>query len=132
MLPRHARCVLLHLRCNRHSLLLGSNLSRIGRIKNPSCSVCRHSSKDTSHLILHCPAMNSLHHSLFGDSLSLYDLRSQTLGNCLASGVPWFSTMPPSLGRGQVINNIFRIRTYIVECSSNLCQRLLFCRGAGL
>ena len=33
-----------------------------------------HSSQDTSHLILHCPATNSLRRSLFGDSLSLYDL----------------------------------------------------------
>ena len=34
MLPRHARCVLSRLRCNEHSLLLGSYLSRIGRIEN--------------------------------------------------------------------------------------------------
>ena len=39
MLPRHARCVLSRLRGNGHSLLLGSYLSRIGRIENPSCSV---------------------------------------------------------------------------------------------
>ena len=34
--PRHARCVLSRLRCNGQSLLLGSYLSRIGRIENPS------------------------------------------------------------------------------------------------
>ena len=50
----------LSLRCNGHSLLLSSYLSKIGRIKNPSCSACGHSSQDTSHLILHCPAMDSL------------------------------------------------------------------------
>ena len=72
--PRHARCVLSRLRCNGHSLLLGSYLSRIDRIENPSCSACGHSSQDTSHLILHCPATDSLCRSLFGDSLSLYDL----------------------------------------------------------
>ena len=44
VLPHHARCVLSHLCCNGHSLLLGSYLSRIGRIKNPSCSFGRHSS----------------------------------------------------------------------------------------
>ena len=77
MLPRHARCVLSGLRCNEHSLLLGSHLSRIGRIENPSCSACGHSSQDTSHLILHCPATDSLRGSLFGDSLSLYDLWSR-------------------------------------------------------
>ena len=57
--------------CNGHSILLGSYLSRIGRIENPSCSTCGHSSQGTSHLILQCPAMNSLSHSLFGNSLSL-------------------------------------------------------------
>ena len=87
VLPRHACCVLSHLRCNGHSLLSGSHLrcnghsllsgshlSRIGRIKNSSCSACEHLSQETSHLILHCLATNSLCHSLFGNSLSLYDL----------------------------------------------------------
>ena len=77
VLPRHARCVLSRLRCNGHSLLLDSYLSRIGRIENPSCSACGHSSQDISHLILHCPATDSLRRSLFGDSLSLYDLWSR-------------------------------------------------------
>ena len=53
VLPRHARCVLSRLRCNGHSLLLGSYLSRIGRIERPSCSACGHSSQGTFHLILH-------------------------------------------------------------------------------
>ena len=79
VLPRHARCVLSRLRCNGHSLLLGY-LSRIGRIEDPSCSACGHSSQDTSDLILHCPATDSLHRSLFGDSLSLYDLWSRPRG----------------------------------------------------
>ena len=74
VLPRHARCVLSRLRCNGHSPLLGSYLSRIGRIENPCCSACGHSSQDTSHLILHCPATNSLRRSLFGDSVSLRPL----------------------------------------------------------
>ena len=75
--PRHARCVLTRLRCNGHSLLLSSYLSRIGRIENSSCSACGHSSQYTSHLILHCPATGSLRRSLFDDSLSLYDLWSR-------------------------------------------------------
>ena len=78
VLPRHACCVLSRLRCNGHSLLLGSYLSRIGRIENPSCSTCRQLSQDTTHVILHCPATDSLCCSLFGDSLSLYDLWSRT------------------------------------------------------
>ena len=61
VLPRHARCVLSHLRCNGHSLLLSSYLSRIDRIENPSCSACGHLSQDTSHVVLHCPATGSLH-----------------------------------------------------------------------
>ena len=71
MLPRHACCVLSRLRCNGQSLLLGSYLSRIGRIENPFCSAYEHSSQDISHLIQHCPATKCLHHSLFGDSLSM-------------------------------------------------------------
>ena len=80
VLPRHTRCVLSRLRCNRRSLLLSSYLFRIRRIENPSCSACGHSSQDTSHLILHCPATDSLRHSLFGDSLSLYNRWSRPCG----------------------------------------------------
>ena len=68
MLPRHARCFLSRLRCNRHSFLLGCYFSRTGRIENLSCSACGHSSQDTTYLILHCPATDSLRRSLFGDS----------------------------------------------------------------
>ena len=74
VLPRHARCVLSRHHCNGRSLQLSSYLSRIGRIENSSCSACGHSSQDTSHLILYCPATDSLRRSLFGDSMSLCDL----------------------------------------------------------
>ena len=63
-----------------NSLLLNYCLSRICRIEIPSCSACGHPTRHVSHLILHCPAMNSLLHSLFGDSLS------QSLESCPASG----------------------------------------------
>ena len=105
MLPRHARCVLSRLRCNGHSLLLGSYLSRIGRIENPSCSACGHSSQNTSHLIVHCPATDSLRRSLFGDSLSLYDLWSRPWGVARLLGLHGLPPCPPSLGRGRVTNN---------------------------
>ena len=95
VLPRHARCVLSRLRCNGHSLVLGSYLSRIGRIENSSCSACGHSSQDISHLIVHCPATESLRRSLFGDSLSLYGLWSRPWGVARLLGLP-------SLGRGRV------------------------------
>ena len=58
--PHHTHCFLSCLCCNGDSLLLSFYLSRIGRIENPSCSACGHSSQDTSHLILHCPAMDFL------------------------------------------------------------------------
>ena len=45
VLPRHARCVLSRLRFNRHSFLLGSYLSRVGRMENSSGSTCGHSPK---------------------------------------------------------------------------------------
>ena len=101
VLSRHARCVLYYLCCNGHSLLLSSYLFRIGRVENSSCSACGHSSQDTSHLILHCPATDSLRRSLFGDSVSLRPL-VQALGSCPAPGAP---AMRPSRVRGRVINN---------------------------
>ena len=94
--PRHARCVLFRLRCNGHSLLLSSYLVRIGRIENPSCSACRHSSQDTSHLILHCSATGSLRRSLFDDSLSLYDLWVQALESCRLLGLNGLPSCPYS------------------------------------
>ena len=78
VLSRHTRCVLSHLRCNGHSLLLSSYLSRIGRIESPCCSTCGHSSQDTPRLILHCPATDTLRRSPFGDSLSYYEFWSRS------------------------------------------------------
>ena len=98
VLPCHPHCILSRLCCNGHSLLLGSYLLRIGRIENPSCSASGHRSQDTSHLILHCPVTDSLRRSLFGDSLSLYDLWSRPWG------VAWLLRLQ-SFGRDQVNNN---------------------------
>ena len=96
VLPRHARCVLSRFCCNGHSLLLGSYLSRIGRTENHSCSACGHPSQDTSHLILHCPATDSLRRSLFGDSLSLYDLWSRPWGVARLLGLHGLPPCPHS------------------------------------
>ena len=99
--PRHARCVLSRLRCNGHNLLLSSYLCRIGRSENPSCSACGHSSQGTSHLILHCPATDSLRRSLFGYSLSLYDLWSRPWGVARLLGLHGLPPCPhPSEGFG--------------------------------
>ena len=76
---------------------LSSYLSRKGRIENPSCSAFGHSSQDTSHLILHCPATDSLCPLLFGNFLSLQPL-VQTLGSFPASGAPLSSAINQSLG----------------------------------
>ena len=101
VLSCHARCVLSRLRCNRHRLLLGSYLSRISRIENPSCSACEHSSQNTSHLILHSPAADSLRRSLFGDSLSLHDLWSRPWGVARLLGLHGLSPCPiPRKGSG--------------------------------
>ena len=100
VLPRHARCVLSRLRCNGHSLLLGSYLSRIGRIENPSCSACGHLS---SHSALPSYALFTPL-TLRRLSVSVRPL-AQTPGSCPVSGAPWSSAMPPSLGRVRVNNN---------------------------
>ena len=101
VVPRHARCVLSRLRCNGHSLLLGSYLSRIGRIENSPCSTCGNSSQDTSDLILHCPATDCLRRSVFGDSLSLYDLWSRPWGVARILGLHGLPPCPhPTEGVG--------------------------------
>ena len=101
VLSRHFCCVFSRLRCNGHSLLLSFYLCKIDRIENAFSSTCGHSSQNTSHLILHCPAADSLRRSLFGDSLSLQPL-VQALESCPASWAPWSSTTPPCLGRDRV------------------------------
>ena len=96
VLPGHAPCVLSRLRCNEHSLLLGSYLYRIVRVENPSCCACGHSTQGTAHLILHCPATNSLRRCLFGDSLSFYDLWSRPWRVARFLGLHGFSPCPHS------------------------------------
>ena len=71
---------LVYARCNGHSLLLSSYLSKIGRIESSSCSACGHSSQDSSHPILHCSATDTLRRLLIGHSQSLYDLWSRPKG----------------------------------------------------
>ena len=120
VLPRHARCALFRLRCNGHSLLFSSYLSRIGRIKNPFCSACGHPSQNISHLILHSPATDSLRRLLFGNSLSLYNLWSRPWGVVLLLGlVPWSFVMPRSFGRGLVATTNNNSNLFIVLAQSH-------------
>ena len=60
VLSRPARRVLSRLRCNGHSLLLNSYLSKIDQMENSLCSTCGRLTQDTSHLLLHCLATDSL------------------------------------------------------------------------
>ena len=86
---------------NGLSLLLGSYLSRIGRIENPSCSACGHSFQDISHLILHYPTTDFLRLLPFGDALSLYDLWSRPWGVAPLLGLHGLLLCPhPSKGVG--------------------------------
>ena len=95
VLPRHARCVLVRLGCNGHSLL-NSDLPWIGRIENPSCSACGHFSSHS--------ALSS--YGLFGDSLSLYDLRSRPWGVAQLLGLQGLPPCPhPSERKGSGNNN---------------------------
>ena len=111
VLPRHARCVLSRFRCNGHSLLLGPYLCRIGRIENPSCSVCGHSFQATSDLILLCPATDSLRRSLFGDYLSLYNLWSRPCVVVRLLGLHGLPPCPyPSEGVGQTTTTNIKIK----------------------
>ena len=103
VLPRHDRC-------KGHSLLLGSYFSRIGRFENPSAAPA-----DTSHFILHCTATDSMPLTRWQLSVSLRPL-IQILESCPGYGAPWSSAMPPSLGRGRVINNI--LNNCLLEASS--------------
>ena len=88
VLPCHAHYALSHLRCNGHSLLSSSYLTRIGRMKNPSCSACGHLSQDTSHLILRCPTTNSLRRSLFGTLWSRFWRVARLLGSMVFCHAP--------------------------------------------
>ena len=76
VLPNHARYV---------SLLLNSCLSGIETIEIPSCSDSSH----LTHLILHCPANDTLRRSLYGDSFSLIDVWSRPWGSSPTLGAPW-------------------------------------------
>ena len=114
-------------RCNRKSSrtpVLISYLSRINRIENSSCSVCGHTTQNTSHLILHCPATDSLRRLLFGDFLSPL---AQTLGSCPTSGAPWSSAMPISLRRGCITTTttttVFATMTGIYHFVNNMSRR---------
>ena len=101
VLPCHARCVLSRLRCNGRSLLLGSYLSRIGRIKNPSSNV---DTRPRTPLISFCTVR--LRTFWAAHSLATLSLRPlvEALGSFPASVAPWSSAMPPSLGRDRVTN----------------------------
>ena len=76
VLPRHVRCVLSRLRCNGHSILLSSYLS--GLAESRILSAAPVDTHPKTSLISFCTVqLRTLRDSLFGDSLSLYDLWSR-------------------------------------------------------
>ena len=99
LLSRSIRSELSRLRCHGHSLLLSSYLHRISRKENSDCSACGHPLQDLNHLLLDCPASETLRKSIFGSSLSMV----QTLGCGPTVGSPRSSSVPPSLGRGRLV-----------------------------
>ena len=76
VLPCHPRYMSSLVFAETDTTFCYSYLSRIGKIKNPSCSACGYSTQDIS-FILHCSATNSLRRSLFDDSFSICKLCSK-------------------------------------------------------
>ena len=99
VLTRLARFVLCRLCCSKYSLVLSFYPIRIARIENPSCSSCGHPSQDTSHLIQHCPATDSLRCSLWQLFVSLQS-RVQALGSWLWFSMVFCDTTIPRKGLG--------------------------------
>ena len=101
MLPRHARCVLSRLRCNGHSLLLG--LIFLGLAESRILPAVPADTRPRTPLISFCTVQRrTLRRSIFGDSLSLYDLWFRSWEVARLLGRSWSPAMPPSLGRGRV------------------------------
>ena len=106
VLPHCACCVFSRLCCNRHSLLLSSYLSRIDIIL-AAAPVDTHPRHLSSHSALYS-------YGLFAP-LALWRLcvsvrpLVQALWSFLASGAPWSSAMPSSLGRGRVTKTSYAI-----------------------
>ena len=96
VLPRHARCVISRLRCNGHSLLLNTYLTRIGRIENPSCNACAYLSQVTSNHSALSSYRLFAPFALWRFSVSLRTL-VQALRSCPAFGVPWSLAIPHPL-----------------------------------
>ena len=97
--------VLSPLRCNGHSLLLSSYLSKIDRIKNPSCRACGHLSSRS--------ALSSYGFfasvALWQFSVSLRPL-VQALLSFPTSRAPWSSAINPSLGKGRVTTTTGKLK----------------------
>ena len=103
LLSRPIRCEISHLRCHGYSLLLSSYLHRISRKKSSACSACGHPLQDLNHLLLDCPASETLRKSIFGSSLSLFLTYGPDLGVWPDCWVYAEFLAPPSHGRGWVV-----------------------------
>ena len=124
MLPRHARCVLSRLRCNGHSLLLCSYLSRIGRIENSSCNAC--GPRPRTSLISFCTVqLRTLCVAHSSATLCLYDFWTRLWGVARLLGLHGLSPCPhPSEGVGS--QQIFEVSLQLLKlCSVFLLGGLL-------
>ena len=84
--------------------LVYAAISRNGRIENPSSSIWGHPSQDISHLILHCPATDSLHQSLFINS-RLFTTSGPGSGELTGSMVFHHVPIPPKGSNSNKNNN---------------------------
>ena len=135
MLPRHARCVLFRLRCNGLKssvklLSLEDWQNRESFLQRLRTLVPRHCSS--------LSAMSSYGHlvllALWQISVSLRPL-VQVSGSCPASGAPWSSAMPPSIGRGRITAATTTIswkKTFLVKTLPNAMVFNLFSIGKPL
>ena len=93
--------------------LLSSYLSRIGRIENPSCSACGHSSQDISHLILHYHQLRTLSAARSLETPCLFTISGLGLGKFpgLWGSMAFGHALIPRKGSGDNNNNNNSINT---------------------
>ena len=131
VLLRHARCVFSHLHCNGHSLLPSSYFFN-WQNREFDMQRMRNLSQDTSQVILHCPATDSLRRSLFGVSLSIYNLWARPWGVARLLGLHVLPPCPYSCeGVGQQqkqtkINEALQIKKINSQPNKTTVSRWIF------
>ena len=121
LLSRSIRSELSRLCCHGHNLLLSSYLHRISRKENSDCSVCGHPIQDLNHLLLDCPASETLP-NLSLAPLSLFSIYGPDLWvwpDCWVSAE--FLRAPiPRKGSGSTTNLTLKTRHDLPLCHVRL------------